>query len=335
MLSLVFILNILQEIEFFSNQNVSTVYPIYLSLLNTPSIIFEMFPFIFLIASQFFFVKLFNNNEINIFKYSGLKNLKIIYTLGTITFLMGILMILIFYNFSSYLQGHYLEIKNRYSTDKSYLAVINKNGLWIKDIVNEEINIINSSKINKNILENTFITTFDKDFNLIRNIKSNKIDIKNKNWLIYDATIYENNVSKKVNRLNLKTNFNQKRIESMFSNLSSLSVIKLFNLRENYKSLNYSLVDVDIQISKILTYPIYLMLMSLLASIIMFNTKNLKSNTFKLVVGLFFSVIIYYMSNFFNVMGTTEKINFLIAISAPLLILGTINSVMLFNINEK
>ena len=77
------------------------------------------------------------------------------------------------------------------------------------------------------------------------------------------------------------------------------------------------------------------MLMSLLASIIMFNTKNLKSNTFKLVVGLFFSVIIYYMSNFFNVMGTTEKINFLIAISAPLLILGTINSVMLFNINEK
>ena len=85
MFSLVFILNILQEIEFFSNQNVSTVYPIYLSLLNTPSIIFEMFPFIFLIASQFFFVKLFNNNEINIFKYSGLKNLKIIYTLGTIT----------------------------------------------------------------------------------------------------------------------------------------------------------------------------------------------------------------------------------------------------------
>ena len=63
MFSLVFILNILQEIEFLTNQTVSAVYPIYLSLLNTPSIIFEMFPFIFLIASQFFFIKLFNNNE--------------------------------------------------------------------------------------------------------------------------------------------------------------------------------------------------------------------------------------------------------------------------------
>ena len=54
MISLVFILNILQEIEFFNNKNVGSIYPIYLSAMNTPSIIFEMLPFIFLISAQFF-----------------------------------------------------------------------------------------------------------------------------------------------------------------------------------------------------------------------------------------------------------------------------------------
>ena len=54
MLSLVFILNILQEVEFFSDKDVSSIYPVYLSVMNTPSIIFEMFPFIFLISVQFF-----------------------------------------------------------------------------------------------------------------------------------------------------------------------------------------------------------------------------------------------------------------------------------------
>ena len=44
--------------------------------MSSPSIIFEMFPFIFLISTQFFFLKLFDNDEINIFKYSGLKNIK-------------------------------------------------------------------------------------------------------------------------------------------------------------------------------------------------------------------------------------------------------------------
>ena len=59
MASLVFVLNILKEIEFFNDKDVSSVYPVYLSIMNTPTIIFEMFPFIFLISTQFFFIKLF------------------------------------------------------------------------------------------------------------------------------------------------------------------------------------------------------------------------------------------------------------------------------------
>jgi len=336
MLSLVFILNILQEVEFFSNKNVGTIYPIYLSLMNTPSIIFEMLPFIFLISAQFFFIKLFNNDEINIFKYSGLKNLKIIYILSILSFVIGLIGISLFYSLSSTLQSYYLEIKNQYSTDKSdYLAVINKNGLWIKDIVNGEINIINSSKINNNILSEAFISTFDKDYKLIKNIRSDKVDIKNNTWLIYNASVFESNKSEKFDLLKFQTNFNQKRIESLFSNLSSLSILKLIDLRNNYKSLNYSLVDVDLQINKIFTYPIYLMLMTILSSIIMLNTKRFKSNTFKIVLGLFFSVIIYYISNFFNVMGVTEKIPLMVSVFSPLLILTILSSLMLVNINEK
>ena len=75
--------------------------------------------------------------------------------------------------------------------------------------------------------------------------------------------------------------------------------------------------------------------MTIFSSIIMFNTKRFKNNTFKIVIGLFFSVIIYYISNFFNVMGATEKIPLLIAIFSPLVILSIINFLMLVNINEK
>ena len=147
MTSLVFILNILQEIEFFNDKNLNSLYPIYLSLMNTPSVLFEMFPFIFLISTQFFFLKLFNDNEINIFKYSGLNNLKIIRVLAILSFGLGLIIIFLFYNLSSNLQSYYLEIKNQYSNDKTYLAVINKNGLWIKDIYKERISIINSAFI--------------------------------------------------------------------------------------------------------------------------------------------------------------------------------------------
>ena len=335
MITLVFVLNILKEIEFFSNKEVNSFYPIYLSIMSSPSIIFEMFPFIFLIATQFFFLKLFDNDEINIFKYSGLKNIKIINILSLVSFLIGVLIITVFYSFSSNMQHYYLQIKNQFSKDKLYLAVINKNGLWIKDVIDNQTSIINSSKINNNYLTNTFITTFDEEFNLIRSLKSDKIDIKNNEWLIYDVTIFEDNISKKDELIKFKSNFNQKRIESLFSNLSSLSLLKLIDLRKNYKSLNYSTVDVDMQIYKVSTYPLLLVIMTILSSIIMLNTKKSNSKVYKIIIGLFFSVVIYYINNFFNVMGSTEKIPLMISVWTPIIFLSVINLIMIININEK
>ena len=215
------------------------------------------------------------------------------------------------------------------------MAVINKNGLWIKDIVDGQTNIINSSKIDNNFLTNTFITTFDKEFNLIRSVKSNKIDIKDNEWLIYDATIFKNNISQKSELVKFRSNFNQERIESLFSNLSSLSLLKLLDLRQNYKSLNYSTVDVDMQIYKVATYPLLLVIMTILSSIIMLYTKKSNSKVFKIIIGLFFSVVIYYINNFFNVMGSTEKLPLLVSIWTPIIFLVLINLIMLININEK
>ena len=335
MISLVFILNILKEIEFFNNKEANSLYPIYLSFMSSPTIIFEMFPFIFLIATQFFFLKLFTNDEINIFKYSGLKNIKIINMLCLVSFIIGIFIITVFYSLSSNLQYYYLQVKNQFSEDKLYLAVINKNGLWMKDVVDNEISIINSSKINNNFLTDTFITTFDEEYNLIRSLKSDKIDIKDNKWIIYDVTIFKNNSSQKLDKLEFNSNFNQKRIESLFSNLSSLSLLKLIDLRKNYKSLNYSTIDVDMQIYKVATYPIFLVIMTILSSIIMLNTKRSNSKVIKIVIGLFFSVLIYYINNFFNVMGSTEKIPLIVSIWTPLIFLSVVNLIMLININEK
>ena len=139
MLSLVFILNILNEIEFFKDNKVSLFFILFLYLINSPSMIFEMSPFILLIGIQLFFIKLFENQEIEIFKYSGLKNIKILQILSVLTILMGIFTITIFYSISSNLKNIYLEMKSDYAIDGKYLAVVTKNGLWIKDKIKTKL----------------------------------------------------------------------------------------------------------------------------------------------------------------------------------------------------
>ena len=333
--SLVFIINLLTELEFFKDLDVSLFFTIYLSLINSPSMIFEIFPFIFLISTQLFYINLFRDNQIQIFKYSGLKNSKILFIISTITFLVGILIISIFYNISSNLKNFYLELKSNYTKDGKYLAVINQNGLWIRDKIENKILIVNASKVDQNFLINSFITEFNTSYEVIRNIKSERIDIKDNTWIVNDAEIFEKNVRTIKDKILINSNFNYDRINSLFSNLSSLSLIELMNLKKNYQSLNYSTVDINIQIQKIISYPIYLILMTIFSAIIMLNSKRYKSSTLKLSLGLFFCVIIYYFNNLFNVLGSTEKINYFLSIWIPLLSLTFLTSLMTYNVNEK
>ena len=335
MFSLVLILNLLSELDFFKNINVGTYFPLYLSLLNSVSLVFEMLPFIFLISTQFFFINFFKNNELEIFKYSGLKNVNIIKILSLIAFIMGILLVILFYNFSSNLKNIYLELKSNYTSDNKYLAVITNNGLWIKDKIDGKTLIINSNKIENNHLVETFISEFDDNFKNIRNIQSDKINIESNEWLIKDAIVYNQNISSKVKNLKINSNFNYERIQTLFSNLSSLSILELLDLKKNYNLLGYSTIKVDVHLHKLSSYPLYFILIVIFSSIIMFNSKNYKSTGVKITIGLFSSVLIYYINNFFYVLGNTERISIIVAIWFPLLILTLINILMIRNINDK
>ena len=64
--------------------------------------------------------------------------------------------------------------------------MITNNGLWIKDNINGSVNIINASKIEDKFLVEASITELDSKFNVIRHIETDKIDISNTSWKIFN-----------------------------------------------------------------------------------------------------------------------------------------------------
>ena len=333
--SIIFILNIFEQVEFFKNSNLNFFYLIFLSFLNTPSIIFEILPFIFLLSTQLFFIYLIDKNELEIFKYNGLDNLKIIKILSIYSFVLGIIFIVIFYNVSSVLKNSFLLIKNSYTNDDKYLAVITENGLWIKDQINDNINIINANKVDNEFLLDVSITQFNKSFEILKVIKSDKVDISSNEWIIKNPNILENNETSFANELKLLSNFDLKKINSLFSNLYSLSIIDLIKLKKSYKSLNYSVIDLDSHLYKIISYPIYLVLITIFSAIIMLNIGYGKNTFFTITYGVFLSVIIYYINYFLNILGTNEQIPLFVSIFLPLFILSIINFTSIIKLNEK
>ena len=334
--ALAFILNIFEEINFFKDLNVSIGLPIFLTFLNIPSILFEIFPFIFLITTQFFFLKLIEQNENISFKNFGLSNSKIIQLLAILSFLVGVIIVTIFYNLSSNLKHSYLNIKNSYAKDNKYLAVITENGIWIKDAKDGITSIINAEDLKGNILNNVDIVQFDEEFNFIQNISTNQINIENKIWKSESALLNDEKKSnQRINNYQLNTNINVQDINSLFSNLTSLSIFELNDLKNKYDDINYSSIEVDSAIQKIVSFPFYLMLMTILSSTIMMSINQNRTKIFHLIFGILISVIIYYLSFFFEELGKNEQVPVIVSIWIPLLMISIVSMINLVRINEK
>lgn len=333
---LTFILNIFEEINYFKDTDVNILYPIILTFLNVPSLLFEILPFIFLVSTQFFFLKLLESNELNIFKVYSLSNIKIINILNLTNFILGLIIILFFYNISAKFKFNYLDIKNKYSGDNKYLAVITENGLWIKDEFNNSINIINAEKIEDNFLKNVSILQFNKKYELLKNIESEKIDISKNIWLIKNPTIFEDNLNiSTYEEVLFQTNFSLDKINSLFSNMASLNFLQLYKLKNDYFKLNYSTTEIDVHIQKIIVYPFYLMTMSILSAIIMLNIKHNHPTIFYLILGILLSVVIYYINYFFNLLGKNGNMPIVLATWSPIIIINLFSLIGLIRINEK
>ena len=168
------IMGLLEELNFFSEYDVEYFYPFYLILLNVPSLIYEVFPFIFLLSSQFLFIRLLDNGELNTFKNNGLNNIEIIKLIALLSFVMGVFIVIVFYNLSAIMKFEYLDIKKNFTKDNKYLATITENGLWIKDEINDQINFVNAKKFTINTLEEVDIIQLNKKFEFQNNIKAEK-----------------------------------------------------------------------------------------------------------------------------------------------------------------
>ena len=198
---IILITNILEQVEFFKELNFNFFYLIFISFLNTPSIVFEILPFIFLLSTQIFFITLIDKKELEIFKYTGLNNFKIIKIISLYVFISSLLIVIIFYNGSAILKNSYLLIKNKYTDDNKYLAVITENGLWIKDEIDGKINIINANKVDNQFLIDVSITQFNKDFEINNIINADKVDISSNIWKLFNPLILTNNQSESLSEM--------------------------------------------------------------------------------------------------------------------------------------
>ncbi len=332
---LVLFLNLFEELNFFKDTNESLFLPLLLNILNAPSILINIFPFIFLISAQFLLINLIERNELIVLKNFGIDNFKLIVIVSLVSFIASLFIIVFFYNFSAKLKHLYLDIKNDFASDNKYLAVITDNGIWIKDEIDNNKIIINANLIEGNILKEVVITQFDNNFVPKKYIYGEIVNIEKNDWVIDKAIIIEKNNRTIKDDYLFRSSFTSEKIYTLFSNLTSLAIWELFSLRNEYISVGYSVKEINLHLQKIYSFPVYLTILTIFASVLMLNVPFNKPKFFYLIIGIFASVLIFYINHFSSLLGENNKLPVTISVWLPHVIVSILTGIGMVRINEK
>ena len=332
------IINLFEEINFFKDLEVDFLFPLLMSILKVPSIIYKIFPFIFLISSILLFLKLIQSEEIIPIKIAGISNFKIIFLPTLISLFFGIIVVTGINSITAGLTYKYLDIKNQYTDKNDYLAAITENGIWIKDKINGNTNIINANRLSGNYLHDISIYQFNNRYEPILRIESDVANILNNEWKLKNVTFYfrnKNNISDHFDEYKFLTNFEISRIKNLFSNLDSVSFWKLNKLKQNYKFVGYSTRQIDSEMHRALSYPLFLMSMTLLAGVVVMNIRyrgNIMAYAFASII---LSVIIFYLNDLSKALGETEKIPLFMSVWTPVCLVFIFSAIGMIYVNEK
>ena len=276
--------------------------------------------------------------EIIALKISGISNAKIIFFPALISLIFGIIIVAALNPVSSKLTHKYLDIKNKYTKENDYLAALTENGIWIKDKIDGHTNIIRAKKLSENNLIDVSIYRFDINDESQSRIEADKADISKNEWSLENSTVYfegTNNVSSHFTDYSFESNFEIDSIKKIFSNLDAVSVWELNQLKKNYKYLGYSTKEVESEFQRSLSFPLFLMSMTLLAGVVVMNVKYRGNYLIYVLISIILSVFIFYLSDFSRAMGETEKISLIMSVWTPVGLVLIFSSIGMIHVNEK
>ena len=341
MLSIILLINLLDEFNFFkSKKYLKFIFFIIFTILKVPNVLINLFPFIVLFAGIVFYLKIYNHNEVISLRVMGYSNIQIILIPALTSFVIGYVIVFLIVPFSSSMLRYYEDLRSEYNETKN-LVFVNETGIWILDKNEKEKNIIRIEKINKDfsVVSQITIYNYDASNNFIRRIDATEGTIKDKNWLLNKVNIIsinkKNNKDNYLNNYNYTSNVNISELKNVYKNTETTSLLDINKEMLILEEKGYSTIDLRIRYQKLISFPIYLLAMSILSGLMIINlgkTSNyLKYGSY----GVIISIIIYFLNDLSITIAKSGIISVDFSVWIPIFLIILINLVGITQVNAK
>ena len=341
MLSIILLINLLDEFNFFkSKKDLKFIFFIIFTILKIPNVLINLFPFIVLFGGIVFYLKIYNHNEVISLRVMGYSNIQIILIPALTSFVIGYIIVFLIVPFSSSMLRYYEDLRSEYNETKN-LVFVNETGIWILDKNEKEKNIIRIEKISKDFSVASQITiyNYNSSNNFIKRIDATEGIINDKNWQLNKVHIIssnkKNNKENYLNNYNYTSNININELKNVYKNTDTTSLLDINKEMSILEDKGYSTIDLRIRYQKLISFPIYLLAMSILSGLMIINLGK-TSNFLKYgIYGVIISIIIYFLNDLSITIAKSGIISVDFSVWIPIFLIILINLVGITQVNAK
>jgi lipopolysaccharide export system permease protein len=341
MLSIILLINLLDEFNFFkSKKDLKFIFFIIFTILKIPNVLINLFPFIVLFGGIVFYLKIYNHNEVISLRVMGYSNIQIILIPALTSFVIGYIIVFLIVPFSSSMLRYYEDLRSEYNETKN-LVFVNETGIWILDKNEKEKNIIRIEKISKDFSVASQITiyNYDSSNNFIKRIDATEGIIKDKNWQLNKVHIIssnkKNNKENFLNNYNYTSNINITELKNVYKNTDTTSLLDINKEMSILEDKGYSTIDLRIRYQKLISFPIYLLAMSILSGLMIINLGKTSNYVKYGSYGVIISIIIYFLNDLSITIAKSGIISVDFSVWIPIFLIILINLVGITQVNAK
>ena len=284
-------------------------------------------------------LKFRNSKDLLTLKMYGYSNIKIFFILAFTSFVLGWVILFFINPVTSSLVKYYEKTKSNYARDIDHLVTFNRNGLWIKENLQNNERIITAAKMEKNNIYDVKIFDLDKFFNLKKKIVAKSASIKTNEWILQNVKIFifENDILQRKELTNYSINsiYNYDKIINLFNNSDTFSFFEMLSNFNEMLNKGYNRQFLKQNLHAMMTLPFYLFVMTALAAILTLHTMKNSENIKFIIIGLIICVFIYYFKDLSLALGKTDRIPLILSIWTPVIALSFFTLVGVIQINEK
>tara|TARA_Y100000816_G_C26031100_1_gene539767 strand:+ start:123 stop:902 length:780 start_codon:yes stop_codon:yes gene_type:complete len=208
----------------------------------------------------------------------------------------------------------YSQLEYKYIDRVDKFASITKNGLWlIQENSTKNLNsILYAKKIKdqgKHLID-FMILEYDQNGSFQGRLDGTSAKLNDGYWQMQNTQIspkFGDSTFHKKHQY--KTNINAEDITDSLSSPSSISIWRLFRFIGFLEGLGYSAIDFKLHFYDLIFLPFLMASLVLLASSLIKNLKQNDKLTKTITFSLFIIFIVYFLSNLFNALGSTNQLH--------------------------